>query len=210
MNAKKSVKNIRWLGHAGFLINEKPSTYINPYDLAFPDIGDLILITDADPHHCAPDTIKWLRKGSTIIIAPENCVGLFTGAAVLSAKPGSTLDAKGAKVDVLPAEEGDGSNQTGSMSGVAYVITYPNGFRICHLGKAATVPQEAVREINALLMPLGGREATNVQKAAELANQINSGAIIPMQWDDDPLDPEALAQFQNLCTSDVVVLKRKR
>ena len=209
MNAKKSVKNIRWLGYAGFLINEKPITYINPYDLAFPDIGDLILITDADPNHCAPDTIKWLRKGSTIIIAPENCVNLFTGGAVLSAIPGSTLDAKGAKVDVLPAE-GRGEKQSGSTTSVAYVITYPSGFRICHLGKATAIPQEAVEEIDALLIPLGGGDAANAVKAAELANRINPGAIIPMQWDDDPLDPEVLAQFQNLCTPNVVVLKQKR
>lgn len=210
MNAKKTVQNIRWLGYAGFFINEKPCIYINPYNLAFPDIGDLILITDDDPHHCSPDTVKWLRKGSTIIIAPENCVELFTGGAVLTAKPGETQDAKGARIDVLPAFVDEKSKQAGKTTGVGYIITYPNGFSVCHLGRSGIAPLEPIENLDVLLMPIRGQVSNNVKQAAEIVNRINPGIVIPMQWGDETITPEELAQFTELSSPDVVTLKLKR
>ena len=209
MNSLKLVKNIRWLGNAGFLINEKPSMYIDPYNLAFPDIGDVILITDDDSRHCSPDTVKWLRKGSTIIIGPENVAPLFTGGDIRAVKPGETQTAKGAKIEVLAAFEDEKSKRAGKSAGVGYIITYPNDFSVCHLGRGRFAPPEPIENLDILLMPVGKQVALSAEQAAEITNQINPAFVIPMNWDKDSFSADELAQFKELCTPDVVQLKPK-
>ena len=58
MNSVKIGRvNIRWLGHAGFLLEgDGKKIYIDPYDLgeepAFEDKADILLITHEHSDHC--------------------------------------------------------------------------------------------------------------------------------------------------------------
>ena len=134
MKEKINIRNIRWLAHGGCFIKKKPSIYIDPYKLSFPDIGDLILITNSSEHHCSPATVKWLRKGATVIIAPEDCVGLFHGGDVHVAIPGKQFEVKGATIDVVEAYSESLPDQSGDLAGVGYVISYTNGLVMYHAG----------------------------------------------------------------------------
>ena len=93
------VRNIRWLGYEGVLVNEKPIIYINPYKLAFPDIGDLILYTDNKPEHCSPDDAKWLRKRLNVIAGPADCAGRFQGD-VRPVKAGESVSSQRCEIEV--------------------------------------------------------------------------------------------------------------
>ncbi len=212
MNSKKKVRNIRWLGHAGCFIKEKPSTYIDPYDLAFPDIGDLILITDKSEHHCSPDTVKWLRKGATVIIAPDECVDLFHGGAVHAANPGEQFEVKSAMIEVLPAYVDETSFQSGKETGVGYIISYPSGLVIYHCGHTHYLPEVISNPVDVLLIPVGKHAEIDLARVAELINQINPKITIPLHWDDDDssFTSNDLMQLNDSCQADVVELKPKK
>lgn len=210
MDGKKMVRNIRWLGHAGCFIKEKPSTYIDPYDLAFPDIGDLILITDKSEHHCSPDTVKWLRKGATVIIAPSDCVSLFHGGDVHAAKPGDQFEVKGAQIKVLPAFTDETSFQAGKETGVGYIISFPTGPVIYHCGHTSFLPEMISDAVDVLLIPVGEHVGLDLTSAAEIINQINPKIVIPLHWDnEDSLTSKDLSQLDDFCQTNIVLLKPK-
>ncbi len=208
MITKDNIKNIRWFGHSGFLIQEKPIIYIDPYDLAFPDIGDLILITQNHAQKCAPEDVKWLRKGSTIIVASEDCAGIFEGDVRL-AKAGDVIHAKSATIEVLPISDEVDSNGKGRM-GVGYNIIFPNGLRIYHTGCGAKLSAVSQGITDILFLPVGRSMALNAQKAAEVANRIKPEVVIPFDWETSSRDTHEIQIFKELCEVPIESLKPKR
>src|SRR4030066_306522 len=126
MTNKGFLKNIRWVGHAGFLLNEKAGIYIDPYNLAFPDIGDMVLVTHDHPRHCVPDEIKWLRKGSTVIVVPKNCADKFEGD-IRVVKAGDEITVKGVKIEVMPAYTHENPRHPKESGGGGDIITMSDG-----------------------------------------------------------------------------------
>jgi len=210
MDSKKLIRNIRWLGHSGFFIKAKPSIYIDPYNLAFPDIGDLILITNKSEHHCSPEDIKWLRKGATVILAPEECVNLFPGGDIRAAKPGEQHEIKGARIVVLPAYADEESIQSGVETGVGYIIFYPGGPHIYHCGHTKFIPAQLPETVDVLLVPIGKHADLDLSRAIELINLVNPKVAIPVHWDDGSYKQKDLGQLDDHCQAEVVVLKAKR
>lgn len=110
---------IKWFGQASFLVEDQASLYLDPVKIAFPQIGDVILITQNHPLHCDPEEVKWLRKGSTVIVCPEACSARFIGD-VRVVKPGDKIIVKGMKVEVLPGSAASRTepNQAAKLAGV--------------------------------------------------------------------------------------------
>ncbi len=209
MKNKRLIRNIRWLGHAGFFIKETPSVYIDPYNLAFPDISNLILITQDHEQHCSPDDIKWLRKGSTVIVAPEKCAKKFEGD-IRSIKAGDVLEIKGAKIKVLPAyNESDPGFQQES-GGVGYHITFPNGLRIYHTGETGLIKEMKHGMADIVLISIGEHATINASQAAEIINRIEPRVAIPMHWEKNQASKEEIDIFKSLCKVDVEILHPKR
>ena len=126
MSNKSLLNKIKWLGHAGFLLDEREGIYIDPYNLGFPNIGDMVLVTHNHPRHCNPDEIKWLRKGSTVIVVPENCADKFQGD-IRAVKPGDSITVKGVKIEVMPAYTPDNPRHPVENKGVGYIVTLSDG-----------------------------------------------------------------------------------
>ncbi len=201
------VRNIRWLGYEGVLVNEKPIVYINPYKLAFPDIGDLILYTDNKTEHCSPDDAKWLRKGSTIIVGPADCAARFQGD-VRSVKAGESVSAKGAEIEVLPVvERKDGKDM--KTDGVGLNIKLSNGLRVYHTGDSVLIPEMVYDMTDVLLIPLKNETDFRIEEAAKIVNQINPRIVIPINWDGKKESKPMIEEFKKLCNSDIEILKPK-
>ena len=167
---------------------DKPLTYIDPFNLSFPDVGNLILITNADEHHCSPETVKWLRKGGTVIIAPQGAVDLFHGGDVHCAEPGKQFEVKGAVIDVVPA-----------FTGVGYVISYQSGTVIYHCGHTVGIKKLPEIPIDVFLFNFGAHADLDLIKASELVNQVNSAIAIPLHWDKSDQDKSDAVRFKREC-----------
>lgn len=204
-----SIKNIRWLGHSGFYIQEKPVIYIDPYDLAFPEIGDLILVTQNQKEKCSPDDIKWLRKGSTIIILPEDCKDKFEGD-IRPVKAGDVINAKGATMQVMPACKKFGSNGKCEANGVGYIITFTSGLRVYHAGSTGLTPEMKPGITDVLLLPFGDAVGLDAAGAAEIASAVQPKVVIPMDWEKNKANASEFETFKTLCDIKLMVLKPKR
>jgi L-ascorbate metabolism protein UlaG (beta-lactamase superfamily) len=203
------LKNIHWLGHAGFKITGRRVIYVDPYQLKFPEVGDVILITHDHYDHCSPDDVKWLRKGSTVIVAPEACASRFQGD-VRVVKPGDTLTIKGTTVDVVPAYNLDKQFHPKEAGGVGYVITTAEGFRVYHAGDTDLIPEMDQIEADIALLPVGGTYTMDAVEAAQAANTIKPRAAIPMHWGSIVGSRKDAEKFRDLCETEVKILKPEK
>lgn len=201
------IRNIRWLGYEGVLINEKPIIYINPYKLAFPDIGDLILFTDNKSDHCSPDDAKWLRKGATVIAGPADCAQKFQGD-VRIAQAGEPLSVKGAKIEVFPVIEKVEGNEV-KTTNVGFNITLSNGLRVFHPGDTMLIPEMQSGMTDILLIPIKIGADYRVEEAARIINQVNPRVSIPINWDGKKESLPVIEALKKLCKSEIEVLKPK-
>lgn len=200
------LKNIHWLGNAGFMITGRRVIYIDPYQLRFPKIGDIILITHDHPDHCSPDDVKWLRKGATIIVAPETCAAKFKGD-VRTVKPGNTLTIKGVNIEVMPAYNLDKPFHPKEAGGVGYIITTVEGIRIYHAGDTDLIPEMDRVKTDVALLPVGGTYIMDAVEAAQAANKIKPKVAIPMHWGSTVGSRQDAEKFRDLCEVEVKILK---
>lgn len=209
-NMRTKKQYITWLGYSGFLINEKPVIYIDPFNLAFMDVCDLIIITNKSEHHCSPDDIKWLRQGATIIIAPEDCVELFHGGDIRTARIGENHEIKGARIEILPAYEDADSDQTTPQSNYGCMITFPSGLRVYYSGHTLKIPPLPADEIDVMLFPVTAQAGVDLSRAAELIEAVNPKIAIPMHWEEEFISKDEWAQLNEKCRAQVMLLKPKR
>ncbi len=208
--SKLALENIRWLGHAGFLIaTGERIVYIDPWLIEFADAADLILITHEHEHHCVPSKVKWMRKGTTLVVAPPSCVGKFWPP-VETAKPGKTIKIKDLTVEVVPAYNVDEGPHPRESGGVGYILTTAEGTRIYHAGDTDLIPEMLQVKADVALLPVGGGATMNAEEAAKAANWIKPSVAIPMHWGSTGGSLEDAQRFRMLAEVEVRILERKR
>lgn len=200
------MKDIHWSGHAGFKIGGKRIVYIDPFQLGFPEVGDVILITHHHANHCSPADVKWLRKGSTVIVAPEACADQFRGD-IRVVGPGDEVTIKGVEIEVVPAYNLDAQHHPKSARLVGYLITTPSGHRIYHAGDTDLIPEMDEVSADIALLPVGGTYTMDAAEAAMAANRIRPKVAVPMHWGTSVGSREDAERFRELCEVDVRILK---
>lgn len=209
MSISSILKDVHWLGHAGFMITGRRVIYIDPYQLGFPDVGDIILITHDHPHHCSPADVKWLRKGATVIVAPEACAAKFKGD-VRTVKPGDILTIKEVTIEVVPAYNLDKQFHPKEAGGVGYIVTTAEGIRVYHAGDTDLIPELDQVEADVALLPIGGEYTMDAVEAAQAANKIKPKVAIPMHWGTTVGSRQDAEKFRDLCEVEVKILKPER
>ncbi len=200
------LQSIRWLGHSGFLLLGKRLTYIDPYKLDFPEVGDMILITHDHSDHCSPGDVKWLRKGETVIVAPASCASRFKGD-VRTVKAGDTLVHKGLKIEAVPAYNIGKEFHPREAGGLGYVVTTVEGVRVYHAGDTDLIPEMANITADVALLPVGGTYTMDAEQAARAANLIQPKLAIPMHWGAQVGSRQDAERFRELCEIEVRILK---
>ena len=157
---------ITWYGHSCFRVTERslPTIVADPYDhqkVGFKPLkikGEITTISHDAPGHNFVKGVKgsqWELRGP----GEYEIGGIFiTGVAIKEAK------------------------QAGNM---VFIYDY-DGVAIGHLGDMQKVPTqtqvEAFGTVDVLMVPVGGGNALNAAKAAEVIAMIEPGIVIPMHY----------------------------
>jgi len=157
---------ITWYGHSCFRVTERsmPTIVADPYDHSHAGFkplklkADIVTVSHDAPGHNFVDGIKgneWDIRGP----GEYEIGGIFiTGVA---------------------------TNEGKKDRNVVYIYDY-DGVTIGHLGDMPKVPNqtqvEAFGTVDVLLVPVGGGNALNASKAAEVIAMIEPGLVIPMHY----------------------------
>ncbi len=201
---------LRWLGHAGFLIKNNKVIYIDPYNIKGDlEPADIILITHSHYDHCSfPDIGKIIKEGTKIVITPDcqSKIAKFNVPIKIELiEPGQELDFGEVKVFAVPAYNIDKHFHSKDESWVGYVIKIDDVI-IYHAGDSDIIPEmqklTGYKQPNkefVILLPVGGRFTMNAEEAAEAAKLIKPNLAIPMHWGEIIGDENDAKEFVELC-----------
>jgi L-ascorbate metabolism protein UlaG (beta-lactamase superfamily) len=156
---------ITWYGHSCFRITERsiPTVVTDPYD--HEEIGynglklkaDIVTVSHDAPGH---NFVKGVKGNDWTIDGPGEYEigGIFITGVSTSSKEGANI---------------------------VYVFDY-DGVTVAHLGDMSQVPSrsqvEALGSVDVALVPVGGGNALNAAKAAEVIALIEPGIVVPMHY----------------------------
>ncbi len=170
--------NIKWLGHASFLITSDTGTRIiaDPYttgeNFRYGEIEEEADIVAVSHGHGDHNNIAAVKGNPEII----NQVGI--------------TEAKGITFNGLPtAHDNAGGRQRGSNIIFCFEV---DGIKVCHLGDLGHLlsDQQAAElgKIDILLIPVGGYFTIDAKAATQVAEKLAPRVIIPMHFKTDKLD----------------------
>ncbi len=201
---------LHFLGHAGFLIKNSKSIYIDPYNIKEGlEKADIILLTHSHYDHCSVADIGKLIQEGTIIVAPADCQSKITKFDVPVemeiAEPGQELEFGEIKISIMPAYNVDKHFHPKEEGWVGYLVKM-NNVLIYHAGDTDVIPEmqkltgynQPEKEFVALL-PVGGRFTMSVEEAVEAAKIIKPTLAIPMHWGSVVGTEEDAKEFVELC-----------
>ena len=166
--------------------------YIDPLAISDTNKADFIFITHAHLDHFSVKDIKKISKPETLIICPKSVAKKLGdyNFKIREVKPGNSfyldnnlkveaVDAYNLKPALLWFKAHPKSKQN-----VGYVLNV-DSVRIYHTGDTDNIPEmENIREINLILLPIGGDNLTmNVEDAARLVNQLKPEICFPMHYE---------------------------
>jgi len=182
-----------WLGHAGFLIRNSKTIYIDPYNIKEGlEKADIILISHSHYDHCSVADMNKIVKEGTQIILTADCqskINKFDVPIEMKIiEPGQELDLHGLKVTAIPAYNIDKHFHPKEEGWVGFVIKM-NDVVIYHAGDTDLIEEmqkltghsSSNRRFIALL-PIGGRFTMTSEEAVEAAKLIKPDLAIPMHY----------------------------
>jgi L-ascorbate metabolism protein UlaG (beta-lactamase superfamily) len=206
------IKNIelKWLGHAGFLIKNKKIIYIDPYNIKDGlEPADVILITHSHYDHCSyPDMGKIVKEGTMIVVSAD-CQSKITKfnvpIKIEIIEPEQELDLGEVKIYAFPAYNINKHFHPQEEGWMGYVIKIDDVV-IYHAGDTDIIPEmqkltgykQSERDFVALL-PVGGRFTMSAEEAAEAAKIIKPTLAIPIHWGAVVGGEDDAKEFCELC-----------
>ncbi len=203
---------IKYLGHAGFLIKNSDVIYIDPYNIKEPsenEKADLILITHSHYDHCSVADINKIIKEGTRIIITADCQSKITRfdipIKIEVVEPEQELDLGSIKISTTLAYNIDKPFHPKEEDWVGYLIKI-NDVLIYHAGDTDMIPemQKLTGHMHPgknfiALLPVGGRFTMSAEEASEAAKIIKPTLAVPMHWGSIVGSEEDAKEFVELC-----------
>jgi len=187
--------NIRWLGHASFLIRTRGKRiYIDPYAGDYSEKGDVVLVTHGHGDHCDLEKLSMARQPETLILTSGPCKEVIPPDNVRAMAPGDEVEVDGITVHAVEAynfrrfrSPGVPYHPEGTQVGF---ILESEGKRIYHAGDSDHLPSmKELQGVNLALLPIMGRATMDVDEAVEAALAIHPEMAMPMhRKDSDPAE----------------------
>ena len=198
---------IDWLGHASFLIKGHINVYIDPFHIkkGLPK-ADIILITHGHYDHCSLKDIESILGESSIVIGPVDVRSKIGDVKFKMIHPGEELALKGIKIKAYPAYNINKEFHPKSDGGVGYLVNIEN-VSVYHTGDTDAIPElKELKNLDILLLPVGGTYTMDAQQAANFANELKPKIAIPMHFGLIIGSSNDAQRFKNLCTCPVEIL----
>ena len=165
--------NIKWLGHASFLITS--------------DAGTKII---TDPCVIGGGLSYGQIKESADIVTVSHDHADHNNVAAVQGSPKvvrGTVEVKGIKFKGIPTYHDDaGGRQRGKNTILCFEV---DGIRVCHLGDLGHQLSDSqlaeLGEIDVLLIPVGGFYTIDAKLAGQLCDRLKPKVIIPMHYKND-------------------------
>jgi L-ascorbate metabolism protein UlaG (beta-lactamase superfamily) len=163
---------ITWLGHSCFRLRDRAATVVtDPYgkDLGLNLVrvrADIVTVShDAEDHNC----VKGVKGDFQVLAGP----GEYEVSSVFV----TGLELRGDRKK---------KEATSPPRNTVFLFEFED-LTICHLGDLNIVPtqaqvEEALGEVDVLLIPVGGGESLNASQASEVVSLLEPHIVIPMHY----------------------------
>lgn len=204
------LDHLRWLGHDGFRIEGEVTIYLDPYQLEGGPQADLILVTHDHFDHFSPEDIERVSGPDTEIVAPPEVVRSLQGYRVHEIRPGESVEAKGVRIEAVPAYNVDKFREPGRPfhpkedGKVGFVVTV-DGERVYHAGDSDFVPEMRDLSVDIALLPVSGTFVMTAEEAADAARAIRPRVAVPMHFGSIVASEVEAERFAQLLQGEVQV-----
>lgn len=183
--SREFMKNIHWLGHDTFRITAGNTTvYVDPFrikaDRPQPK-ADIIVITHDHHDHCSVEDVAKIVRSDTIIVSTPSCAAKLTGT-VKTARRGDVTEARGVRIEAVPAYNIGKRYHPKDADGVGYILTI-QGKRLYFAGDTDHIPEmKDLKNIAIAFLPVSGTYVMTETEAADSALDIKPDIAVPIHW----------------------------
>lgn len=206
------AENLKWLGHASFLITGEKTIYIDPWKLMENEPkADIILITHEHFDHCSPGDVVKISTDNTNLFMTPDCLSKFSSfpGKVVVVEPNKSYEADGIKINTVCAYNTNKDFHQQDSGWVGYIINV-NGKKYYHAGDTDVIPEMknlATENIDVAMLPVSGTYVMTPTEAAEAALIIKPKIVVPMHFGDIIGDSEDAKAFMEGCEKQGIKVK---
>jgi L-ascorbate metabolism protein UlaG (beta-lactamase superfamily) len=180
MTINEMIKNIRWLGHDGFMIDASKTICIDPYQILTDKKADLILITHDHFDHCSPEDIAKIQHEKSIVITEKDSAKKLSGD-VRTIKPGEVITIDNIRIEGVRAYNVNKNFHPKTNDWLGFIVGV-DGVKIYHAGDTDLIPEMAGIQTDIALLPVSGTYVMTADEAVEAAKLIKPSVAIPMHY----------------------------
>jgi L-ascorbate metabolism protein UlaG (beta-lactamase superfamily) len=159
------------------------TVYIDPWGVTTDDPADVVFITHAHDDHYSSEDIERVRAAGTTFVAPHDVARELSGD-VIPVAPGDAIEAKGVKVQAVPAYnvvEERLDKHPKANRWVGYILTLGD-HTYYHAGDTDHAPELDDVRADVAFIPIGGTYTCECSDAAGLTIAIGPQLAVPMHY----------------------------
>jgi len=174
------IDKIQWLGHGSFVIQGKPTIFIDPWRVIKSDSpADVILVSHDHYDHCSIADINKLKNPGTKIIGNEDVAKKIEGATVI--RPWQSMSFDHISIKAIPAYAPDGLQHKKDDGGLGFVISV-NFYDIYYAGDTRIIPEMERISPDIVILPIDNNDTLSIDEAVKAVELLSPRWVIPSNW----------------------------
>ena len=181
------LENIKVLCHSSIKISKEKVIYIDPFkiDKDYND-ADIIFITHDHYDHYSEEDIDKVKKGDTVIVAPEELLTKllkkgFSQNYIITVDSEEKNMIEGIKFETVPAYNTNKQFHPKANGWVGYIIEI-KGVRYYIAGDSDITEENKKVKCDVAFVPVGGTYTMDFKEAAYFINEIKPQIAIPVHY----------------------------